>query len=120
MPLEVSAAGPMYSRPSDLNRETARTALAGNFPIVEGTENLVVIAGVVAGAAAGTLLLYVAWRLFLRDWAQRRRAAAGEAAARVQPAGSFDDADPDADSEPLDGAGGDGDGDGDGTDGGGR
>lgn len=105
----------MYSRPSDLNRGTPRTGLAGNFPIVEGTENLVMIAGVVAGAAAGTLLLYVAWRLFLRDWAQRRRAAAGEATARVQPAGNFDDdADPDADPEPLDSAGGDG------TDGGSR
>lgn len=82
---------------------------------MEGSENLVVIAGVVAGATAGTLLLYVAWRLFLRDWAQRRRAAADGATAREGPAGATDaGGDLDADSEPLeDGgrAGGDGDGD---------
>ncbi|MCC7078379.1 MAG: hypothetical protein IT198_14745 [Acidimicrobiia bacterium] len=34
---------------------------------------LAAVGGVVAGAGIGILLLYLAWRLFLREWVARRR-----------------------------------------------
>jgi HAMP domain-containing protein len=51
---------------------------------MEGSGYFAVIGGVVAGTLAGILVLYVAWRLFLRDWVERRRAAAEQSAGKLQ------------------------------------